>query len=205
MLAMCAEKVLRLAEIDCSSPMSANTLLNTGTCEPSAAGISSPACAISDSSPAVLSATVLPPVFGPVITSTRGGIGGISRTSVRRDLDGGAGEQRMPRRAQFEPAVRRRSPARPRRRRANCARLEHVERRRRVDRAMQVAAAAAERIRQREQDAADFLRFLLLERDDVVVDLDGAERLEEQARAAAELPCTIPGIAPRCSARTTST
>ncbi len=35
-----------------------------------------------------------------------------------------------------------------------------------------------------EQNAAHLLRFLLLERDDVVVDLDGAERLEEQARAA---------------------
>ena len=30
MLVMCAENVLRLAEIDCSSPMSANTDLNTG-------------------------------------------------------------------------------------------------------------------------------------------------------------------------------
>ena len=35
-----------------------------------------------------------------------------------------------------------------------------------------------------QQDAADFLLLLLLERDDVVVDLDRAQRLEEQARAA---------------------
>ena len=43
-------------------------------------GSADPACAISDSSPAVLSATVLPPVFGPVMTSTR--TGGISRMST---------------------------------------------------------------------------------------------------------------------------
>jgi hypothetical protein len=65
---MRAEKVLRLASIDWSSPMSANTDRNTGSRDPSAAGILRPACAISESSPAVLSATVLPPVFGPVIS-----------------------------------------------------------------------------------------------------------------------------------------
>ena len=42
----------------------------------------------------------------------------------------------------------------------------------------------AERIGQREQNAANLLGLLLLERDDVVVDLDGAERLEKQAGAA---------------------
>ena len=35
-VAMCAENVLRLAAIDCSSPMSAKTDWNTGICEPSA-------------------------------------------------------------------------------------------------------------------------------------------------------------------------
>ena len=60
--------------------MSAKTQRKTGTCEPSAAGISSPAWAISDRSPAVFSATVLPPVFGPVITSTC--TGGMTRTST---------------------------------------------------------------------------------------------------------------------------
>ncbi len=64
--------------------MSAKTLRNTGIWEPSAAGISSPACAISDSSPAVLSATVLPPVFGPVMTSTL--TGGISSHVHRHHL-----------------------------------------------------------------------------------------------------------------------
>ena len=73
MLVMCAEKVLRLAEIDCSSPMSAKRVRNTGSVEPAAAGMCSPACAISASSPAVFSATVLPPVLGPVMSSTRAG------------------------------------------------------------------------------------------------------------------------------------
>ena len=73
MFVMCAENVLRLASIDCSSPMSAKSERNTGSRDPSAAGIRSPACAISASSPAVLSATVLPPVFGPVISRTVAG------------------------------------------------------------------------------------------------------------------------------------
>ena len=80
MFAMCPEKVLRLAAIDCSSPMSANTDRNTGTREPAAAGMCRPACAISDSSPAVFSATVFPPVFGPVMTSAR--VGGVMMTST---------------------------------------------------------------------------------------------------------------------------
>ena len=45
--------------------------------------------------------------------------------------------------------------------------------------------AAAERVAQRQQDAQDFFVLLLLERDDVVVDFDGAERLEIEAGAAA--------------------
>jgi hypothetical protein len=64
-----AENVLRLAEIDCSSPMSANTHRNTGR-GALLGGICRPACAISASRPAVFNATVLPPVFGPVMTIT---------------------------------------------------------------------------------------------------------------------------------------
>ena len=54
-----------------------------------------------------------------------------------------------------------------------------------VDRSVHVSGAAAERVGKRQQNAADFLRLLLFERDDVVVDLDRAERLEKQAGAAA--------------------
>ena len=63
-------------------------------------------------------------------------------------------------------------------------RLQHVELGGRLDRALQVGRARAERVGQRQQDPADFLGLLLFERDDVVVDFDRAERLEEQAGAA---------------------
>ena len=39
MFVMRAENVLRLASIDCSSPMSAKTVRNTGSFDPSAAGM----------------------------------------------------------------------------------------------------------------------------------------------------------------------
>ena len=51
----------------CSSPMSANTLSNTESSVPTFAGTNMPACAMSVNSPMVLSVTVLPPVFGPVM------------------------------------------------------------------------------------------------------------------------------------------
>ena len=73
MFVMCAEKVLRLASIDCSSPMSAKIVLKTGTLDPSAAGMRNPDWAINASNPAVLSATVFPPVLGPVMSSTVAG------------------------------------------------------------------------------------------------------------------------------------
>ena len=47
------------------------------------------------------------------------------------------------------------------------------------------SARRRKRVGQREEDATHFFGFLLLERDDVVVDLDGAERLEKEAGAAA--------------------
>src|SRR5690554_6495178 len=62
-------------------------------------------------------------------------------------------------------------------------RLDDVELRRDVERPPQIVRPAAERVGEREQDAPDFLGFLLLQRDDVVVDLDGLQRLDEQARA----------------------
>ena len=57
--------------IDCSSPMSAKTSPKIGSRLPDAAGTCNPAWFISASSPSVRSVTVLPPVFGPVITSAR--------------------------------------------------------------------------------------------------------------------------------------
>ena len=63
--------------------------------------------------------------------------------------------------------------------------LQHVDLGRRVHRPLEVAGAPAERIGEGQENPPDFLGLLLLERDDVVVDLDRAERLEEEARAAA--------------------
>ena len=68
------------------------------------------------------------------------------------------------------------------------ARLEDVELGGRVDRSLQLAGAPSKRIRQRQQNPPDLFLLLLLERDDVVVDLDRAQRLEEQACAAARTP-----------------
>src|SRR5262249_1602237 len=44
-----------------------------------------------------------------------------------------------------------------------------------------VVGAAPKAVGQFEQDAADLLRLLFLQRDDVVVDLDSGQRLEKQA------------------------
>ena len=207
MLVTCQEKVLRFAAIDCSSPMSAKTDRNTGSREPGAAGMCRPACAISASSPSVFSATVLPPVFGPVMTSTLDG--GASqhvdrhrfgrllarrlalaplvavvagRGRGRQPVGDGADQQRVPGGVQFDDAL-------VRHRRLDAAdelreprlRLDDVELGGALEGALEVEGPAAERVGQREQDPADFRGFLLLERDDVVVDLDRAERLEIEA------------------------
>ena len=76
---MCDENVLKLASIDCSSPISAKIERNTGR-RTDVDGKCNPACAISANKPAVFNATVLPPVFGPVISNTR--FGGSSRMST---------------------------------------------------------------------------------------------------------------------------
>ena len=68
---MWPEKVDSDWAIDCSSPMSAKTSRMTGRREPGAAGMCRPDWCISASRPSVRSATVLPPVLGPVMTSAR--------------------------------------------------------------------------------------------------------------------------------------
>ena len=141
----------------------------------------SPACAIAASSPAVFSATVLPPVFGPVITSTcTGGWSTMSTGTTDGVLNSGC---RAPRSSKA-PSVDITGSMPPTDMREARPRLDDIELGGDVDRPAQVVRASAERVGQREQDAADFLGLLLLERDDVVVDLDGVERLEIQAGAA---------------------
>ncbi len=64
-----AEKVESDCSMLCSSPISAKTLSKIETSLFSETGIKRPHIAMRVSSPTVLSDTVLPPVFGPVITS----------------------------------------------------------------------------------------------------------------------------------------
>ena len=85
---MCAENVDKSAAMDCSSPMSTSTRSKSGnTALCAATGI--PDCAASAAIPVVFSATVFPPVFGPLITSTRSSpprvtvIGTTARFSLR--------------------------------------------------------------------------------------------------------------------------
>ena len=70
MLATWPEKVERLISIDCWSPMSASTWSKTGSAAVSAGGRRPDWCS-SAARPSVFSATVLPPVFGPLMTSAR--------------------------------------------------------------------------------------------------------------------------------------
>ena len=169
------------------------------------------------SSPAVFSATVLPPVFGPVMSSAVAG-GSImmstgtgaratpstsSRSATRRRAsaaDGAPPAARagrpvetagaMPsgdlRRTAPSPAARRaRSPLRSLRCRSS--------------------ARSRKRVGQREQDAVDLFGLLLLERDDVVVDLDGASGSRTGWRRWRSCRARCRGCALRCSALTRST
>ncbi len=94
-------------------------------------------------------------------------------------------EQRVPRRAELEPAVggQRGLDAVAEAREARFG-LDDVQLHGRLDRARQLRRPAAEGVGEPEEDAADLVAFLLLERDDLVVDLDRAQGLEVQARAA---------------------
>ena len=67
-LVMWAEKVDKDCSMLCSSPISASTWSNKDTALPSDTGIIRPHMVIKVRSPTVFSATVLPPVLGPVMT-----------------------------------------------------------------------------------------------------------------------------------------
>ena len=189
--------------------MSAKTDRNTGRRDPATAGTCESGLRHQrPAGPAVFSATVLPPVFGPVMTSDGGrwqhpDVDGhrIGRRAWRvavgrvgpaaRGVDVGqtgrdvGHQQRVAGGQQLERAVGRQSGLHTvDDRRESGLGLDDVQVRRRLDGALQVEGAPPELIGQLQQDAPDFLRFLLLERDDVVVDLDRAQRLEEQAGAA---------------------
>jgi len=71
--------------------------------------------------------------------------------------------------------------------------LDHVELGRGVQRPLQIERPAAEGIGERQQDAPDLRRFLLLQRHDLVVDVHRAEGLEVEARAARRAAVNDPG------------
>ena len=149
-----------------------------------------------------MSATVLPPVFGPVtsrqvaggtilIVTGTGPFRGSPVRRVRaarvREPRGHLGhQQRMPRGLQLERAVG----GEPRFDAVDQQREPRARLQRRPARSRPPAscwksnARARNAVGQREENAVDFLALLLLERDDVVVDFDRAQRLEKQARAA---------------------
>ena len=217
MLLMCAENVLRLASIDCSSPMSAKTDRNTGTREPSAAGIRRPACAIIARRPAVLSATVLPPVFGPVMSSTvDGGITLMVTERVR-------GVPRV-RRFVLRPDARPTPSADAAQPAARSARRSTARVRSRRSRRKTAPSPAARRVRRRPPSCGRGLPPAGETRRSTRAGCDRTSSCSCSSRATMSLlistvlsgsrnrlaplvdePCTMPGMAPRCSALTTST
>ena len=109
---------------------------------------------------------------------------GRRRNHLDRDRHGPR-KQRMPRGQQLEVAVSRqhRFDAVDRLRKS-CACLHDVELAGGLNRLRDVFGPAAKGVGQSQQDAQDLFVLLLLERNDVVVDLDRAERFEKEARAA---------------------
>ena len=179
MFAIWPENVLRLASIDCSSPISAKSDLEHRHARSVGGGNPQSRLRHQRQQPRRLERDGLAAGVRPGNQQHRG-----RRSHLDRDRNR-ACEQRMPRSEELERPVgreRRLDPVdrlgKPR------ARLHDVELAGGFDGPLHVGAAAAERIGQRKQDAQDLFVLLFLERDDVVVDFDRAERLEKQAGAA---------------------
>ena len=176
---MCPEKVERLISIDCWSPMSASTWSKTGSAAVAAGG-RRPDWWSSAARPSVFSATVLPPVFGPLTTSAR------SVAEVEVDRDGGRRvEQRMARAERAGP----RPETRPARRAsgARACRTRAPGRSRPSPRRARASASArrADGGRQLAQDPLDLLALGAGGLGLAVVQLDDLERLDEERLARA--------------------
>ena len=169
------EKVDRLISIDCSSPMSASTSSKTGSAASRAGGRSPDWCS-SAARPSVFSATVLPPVFGPLIderAQRRRGRGRSARPSRGRAADAAP------------PSRRTSSPTRDRRAAPAAARARRTRARGRSPpsprRALASASARAPTQRgQLAQDPLDLLALGARGLGEAVVQLDDRERLDEQ-------------------------
>jgi hypothetical protein len=175
---MCAEKVESAASMDCASPMSARNAVKTGKLA-AAAGTGRPAWAIMASSAVVLSVTVLPPVLGPLMMSWRA-VGG-ELQSERDDAAAGCAqtlfEQRMAGGFEAQPIGRDG--------RGNAvvvageagAGLQAVDQREHA-RASTRPRIAADLARERDKDAMNLGLLFFDEADQLVVLLDGFERLD---------------------------
>ena len=176
MLATWPEKVERLISIDCRSPMSASTWSKTGSAAVSAGGRSPDWCS-SAASPSVFSATVLPPVFGPLITSARRPPR--SRSIGTADFGSSSGWRAPASRTSSETSTG--APLQPRdsvpsaiaRSIAPVASTAAVTR----------AAALADRGRQLAQDPLDLLALGARRLGLAVRELDDVERLDEERLA----------------------
>ena len=176
MLATWPEKVERLISIDCRSPMSASTWSKTGSAAVSAGG-RSPAWCSSAASPSVFSATVLPPVFGPLITSAR-------RPPRSRSIGTAASGSSSGWRARREPHLVRDLDGR-----ALPAARERPERERQVDSSRRLDGRGQQRGgfadggRQLAQDPLDLLALGARRLGLAVRELDDVERLDEERLA----------------------
>ena len=170
---MWPEKVERLISIDCRSPMSASTSSNTGSARLGAGG-RRPAWCSSAARPSVFSATVLPPVFGPLITSARsvprsrsigtavaGSSSGWRAASSRTSSETSTGAPRQP---------RERAPARDR----------QVDRARRLDERATSSSACVPTPRRARAGSARPPRARRSPPRRLVVQLDDLERLDEE-------------------------
>ena len=186
---MWLENVDRLCCRLCSSPMSAWTRAKTASMEPSSAGTNRPAVAMSDSSPAVLSATVLPPVFGPVMSSR-------SNSSPRSSVIGTTSPRNNGWRALSSLSTGCSGRPRQRHELGGCGALLFGERRAgsRQVKLCQAFDAREQRVRlladgltQRAQDAFDFVLLVQTQCSPAVAHLDHRQWFDKQRRAAGGL------------------
>ena len=186
----CEENVERLCSMLCSSPMSAKIRWKIASSEPSPAGTWSPAWAIRLSSPTVFSATVLPPVFGPVMTST---------SNVAAKLDGQrddlAPQQRVAGLEEAHDRLGRVAAGQRVEDRADGVHLVaeaplgevQVKLGQRLDAPVKLVAVDRDAVAQVAQDPLDLVPLLGFQAPDPVAGLDDRQRLDEQRLAARRL------------------
>src|ERR1051326_6995856 len=172
-----AEKVERCSSSDWSSPMSTWKASTIGMIVPSAAGTGRPLIAIATRMPVVFSATVLPPAFGPLMTNAVRSRSSCTVVGTTVRVAGGGGGQdvvggkRCPRGADDVGE--------------DGAGLQRVELAAGVRGREDVAFVVDDGLRDEAGEARALLALLDQEVGEVVVQLDGRHRLDEERRAGA--------------------